>query len=402
MDLRGRIVRAALGRPRVLAAVSAGATERRLAVEAELARRGWPCAAAPAEADLLVVAADPGPGTAGAGTADWVARLWEAMPAPRARVPLADAGEAAAVLDHGLAELRRRGGARHGGGHRGGHAPAPPAGSPDSPQDPDGPHAGHDSGLVDGLPLAGRADDRDGLRLDRLHLPLGPALPDWPAGLVLRVALQGDVVQRAAVEADPPGPGRLPFWNEPWLRAAAGERVARGEAARRLCAAHLDSLGRFFAVTGWPDLAARARYARDRALGGAGAAELSALVRPLTRRARGSRTLRWLTAGVGVLPAGRARSLGVAGDAHGRMLGWLDAVARAASACDDGAPLAADPAVGPRGPVHGPVPASRALLDALPGLLEGAEFACARIVVASLDPDLDELARAPLPGAAHG
>ena len=38
--------------------------------------------------------------------------------------------------------------------------------------------------------MADRGDDRDGLRLDQLHLPLGPVLPDWPAGLVLRVITQ--------------------------------------------------------------------------------------------------------------------------------------------------------------------------------------------------------------------
>ncbi|MEV0226735.1 hypothetical protein [Streptomyces sp. NPDC050704] len=271
-------------------------------------------------------------------------------------------------------------------------------------------HAGHDMGVVDGLPMADRADDRDGLRLDRLHVPLGPALADWPAGLILRLTLQGDMVQEVTVEpvAAPPSP-RPPFWDELWLRAAAGERVTRGAAARRLCAAHLDSLGRFFAVTGWDDMAARARHVRDRCLAGAGAAELTSLVRPLVRRAGRSRTLRWLTAGLGPLPAEHARHSGVTGpalaadsDAHGRMLAWLDAVARSASACDDTEALDTAQAVGPRGRVDGPVPASRALLDVLPGLLAGAEFACARIIVASLDPDLDTLTHMPAERMVHG
>src|SRR5699024_755889 len=57
-------------------------------------------------------------------------------------------------------------------------------------------HGGH--GGMDmapgGIPLAQGGDDRHGLEMDVLHLALGPVLPFWPAGLVLRCSLQGDVV----------------------------------------------------------------------------------------------------------------------------------------------------------------------------------------------------------------
>jgi len=489
VELRRRLVRAAVSRPGVLLAVCPGATRERLAVEAELVRRGWPCVAVPADADLLVIAGAPG-----AEASDWLANVWGGVPAPKFLVRITDAEQAAAALDHGMAELGRGGsqgpsahdghdghtdhadhGAgeeqadhhRHGGGtphpghdghaaheavdhahnghaEHGGHSGrsgyemhgehgehGEHGGEHEMHSEHDmhsqngehgrhdmhgghHSHAGHDMGVVDGLPMADRADDRDGLRLDRLHVPLGPALADWPAGLVLRLALQGDIVQEVAVEptAAPASP-RPPFWNEPWLRAAAGERVSQGDAARRLCAAHLDSLGRFFAVTGWADMAARTRYVRDRALAGADAAELSALVRPLIRRAEHSRTLRWLTSGLGLLPAEHAHHLGVTGpalvadgDAHSRMLGWLEAVGRNAAACDetealDVAQVIAQ-VVGPRGRVDGRVPPSQALLDVLPSLLEGTEFACARIIVASLDPDLDEFTPVPATGTVHG
>ncbi|MEQ4608488.1 hypothetical protein ABMX48_17785 [Streptomyces cavourensis] len=79
------------------------------------------------------------------------------------------------------------------------------------------------------------------------------------------------------------------------------------------------------------------------------------------------------------------------GDAYCRLLVWLDEIERAATACGDTRVLDATELSGPRGRLDGPVPPSQALLDVLPGLLEGAEFAGARIIVASLDPDLDEL-----------
>lgn len=67
-----------------------------------------------------------------------------------------------------------------------------------------------------GRPMAMTGDDRDGLALDQLHLRLGPFLDALPAGLVLDVTLQGDVLQevtasRSAAEAADGGvtePGR--------------------------------------------------------------------------------------------------------------------------------------------------------------------------------------------------
>lgn len=102
-----------------------------------------------------------------------------------------------------------------------------------------------------GLPMADRAPDRDGLMLDRLHLPLGPVLPFWPAGLVLHVGLQGDVVQEAAAEVLDAGGRAEPFWDGPWRRALAGDAVSRGAVARQRAACHLDSLARLLGVAGW-------------------------------------------------------------------------------------------------------------------------------------------------------
>ncbi|WP_235192839.1 hypothetical protein [Streptomyces viridochromogenes] len=274
-------------------------------------------------------------------------------------------------------------------------------------------HMGHDmhaTGEVAGLPMAERADDRDELRLDQLHLPFGPGLSDWPTGLILRLTLQGDVVQGVEVDHLPVPPVRRPpFWDEPWLRAEQGEEVTRGSAVRRRSAAHLDSAGRLLAVVGWDDAAARCRRLRDELLSGASPEGTGGDLRRTVHRIGRSRPLRWSMTGLGELSADRARAAGVTGpalaadgDAYDRLLMWLSEIERGLEGLDDVRPLPPTDRTGPRGRLDGPQPPSQALLDVLPELLTGAEFACARIIVASLDPDIDELALAPVSGAAYG
>ncbi|MGW9425712.1 hypothetical protein ACWGSU_30905, partial [Streptomyces koyangensis] len=230
MELRNALLRAALARPAVLTAVLPGATPARLAVERALRARRWPRALSPAAADLLVVVGRPGEDEPA-----WLEGTWQALAEPRALVRVEEAAGAGAALDAGHAVLlrggRRTGTAVGGDARRHPVSPAPAAGHPDHA------HAGHTAAhshdtpmLISGLPLADRADDRDGLRLDRLHVPFGPVLPDWPAGLVVRLALQGDVVQEVTgVELVPAAPATRPaFWDEPWRRAAAGAPVTRG------------------------------------------------------------------------------------------------------------------------------------------------------------------------------
>ena len=52
-------------------------------------------------------------------------------------------------------------------------------------------------GVPYGRPMAERADDRDGLKLDYLPVRVGPLFVSFPAGLALDLKLQGDVVQEA-------------------------------------------------------------------------------------------------------------------------------------------------------------------------------------------------------------
>ncbi|WP_413810457.1 hypothetical protein [Streptomyces sp. OE57] len=227
--------------------------------------------------------------------------------------------------------------------------------------------------------------------------------------MILHLSLQGDLVQRADVEYVRVASRRDPFWNEPWLRTAGDGPVTRDCAARRRCGAHLDSLGRFLAVIGWGDAAACSRRLRDDVLAGAPTDRLRAEVLKMVRRVGRSRTVRWLVAGLGPLPAVRAHELGVSGpalaadgDAYDRVRVWLAEVRRAVDEFGDTLPLESDDRKGPRGAVDAVRPPSRALLDTLPELLRGAEFGSARVIVASLDPDIDELVAVTARGPAHG
>lgn len=429
MGLSATALRLAAAHPHALLAVAPGATAVRLEVERRLRERGWPEAAAAADADLVVVCGSPG-----RQLADAVERLRLQVPAPSAQVEIVAVGDVEPALERAQARLvdltlqhrgaverhrqreRRRheptghetghdGGDGHGNGHGGGHGA-------DGGDGDRGGHEGHGEGaVVAGLRLASRAPDRDGLKLDRLHLPLGPVLPDWPAGLVVRTSLQGDVLQEveAAVLDGGDRAPEPPFWSEPWLRAASGERVGAGEAARRRAAAHLDSLGRLLTVAGWEAAAVAARRLRDDLLVGVEARALAPRLRPFARRVRASRLLRWSLAGLGVLDRKAVIEHGVAGpalraggDVWARLLGWLEETEAALSEVGSGELLAGDERVeGPRGRVGGERPPSLALLEVLPDLLLGSELAGARLIVASLDPDPDELL-AERPVAAHG
>ncbi|MHB1873749.1 MAG: hypothetical protein ACYCPF_02680 [Streptosporangiaceae bacterium] len=210
-----RLLRAAARRPHVLTVAVPGAVAVRLAAEEQLRVRGWPPALSPADADILLVC-----GEGGARFMSAVEEAWQGMPSPRARVTVGRPAEVARSLDKAQAWLgdlaqqrelaaasraRRPGSGGEGTMHHGG-----------MPGQRDQMSAAQHDGMEGtempgGLPMAGRGDDRDGLRLDRLHLRLGPVLPDWPAGLAVRLTLQGDVIQQAEPEALYGGGGS--FWD---------------------------------------------------------------------------------------------------------------------------------------------------------------------------------------------
>jgi len=301
MGLSAALRRFATARPHLLLLEEpAAGPSARWAVERYAREQGWPLVDTPADADVLVLTG------AASGLAPFADRVWDQLPGPRARTQITAADDVAASLSRARAELLSTSAA-----HR---APAPESPPPDPSAGHDmrghdmgghdmgghdmggggDPHAGHDMAgmeLPAGLAMADRAPDRDGLMLDVLTVPWGPALPWWPAGLVLSTVVQGDVLQQVHVE----------LMGDPAVRRAGWDgALAHLRPARSAAVVRLDAVTRLMAVLGWEGARVACQRVRDDLLGGdpvAGATPAAALSR-LTRRVGGSRTLARMTSGV--------------------------------------------------------------------------------------------------------
>ncbi|MFD6951208.1 hypothetical protein A6A08_23870 [Nocardiopsis sp. TSRI0078] len=356
MDLTGWLLRRAV--PCAFVVTAIGGTGARLAVERTLRECGWKQALSPAEADLLVVC-----GPEHADMDEAIGRIWGQMPGPRARVRAESANAAVRLLDEARVDLldltRQRGDADERDRTAREQAESESDGDEGMP-------------MPGGVPMADRGEDRDGLKLDQLHIALGPALPDWPAGLSLRLTLQGDVVQEAQTSIVGGSPTTVPFWSSPPSEAGSPPAQASFRAARAL-----DSLQRLLAVSGWPT-AVTGRRLRDALLEGGGpTGDVRREALRWLRRVRRSRMLRWSTDGLGRVTDRAPRAL--RGDTTDRWSRWLGTVEETLT----------DP--------HSPgVPAdasweqaAHAALELLPSLVVGQELAAARLIVASLDPDTE-------------
>ncbi len=340
MDLTAALLRGT--RPSVFMLTAPGATACRLAVERLIRVRGYRRAVAPAQANILLAC-----GELQGELAEVADRVWAQLPLPATRGKVRLAAEVEHVLDRTVAELTDPERQRH-------HARAAvTAAHAHDDQDMGG------MAMPGGLGMAERGPDRDGLSLDQLHVPLGPTLPHWPAGLRLRLVLQGDVVQEATCDVVGFALESTQFWTVHNAPAAA-----------------LDSLQRLLSVAGWSTAALSAARFRDELLTGPTVAATRGMGR-WARRVRRSRLLRWSTDGLGVF----TEADGSRTDATVRWLGWLDAATGAAPAR---------------------LQTPRLQLDALPALLIGQELAAVRLIVASLDPDLEALAAGSVQGPAHG
>lgn len=369
MGLSGALARLAVRATRVLVVEVPGHWATRMEVEHQLLRRGWRPAWTPADADVLAVCGVPGP-----ELSELVDRLWEQMPGPRVRADITSPGTVGSALDAAAALLLDTPHHRTDAQER--------AQEPEIPEDAD--HGGHggmghggmDHGEMDhgghggmdhsghggmdmapgGIALAGGGEDRDGLEMDVLHLPLGPVLPFWPAGLVLRCSLQGDVVVDAEASvvdgagAGGPGPGPAP-------------------AAVVWC----DQVMALLALAGVEDAAACARRARDALLHGDRGAARAAAER-LHRTIRRSRLLRWSLRGVLPLDPSALEHHGLPrhclGDAHDRLLSRVERIRAEAG-----------------GAVPVPVEDGAVPWAVLPELVTGLELASVRLAVASLGLD---------------
>jgi hypothetical protein len=373
----------------VLLVEVAGWWRTRAAVEREVLARGWSLAIAPADADVLVVC-----GAARPRLGEAIEVVWHQMPGPRVRVDVHEYDDVAASLDeahrllldndHHRDDARHRpgatdllnevdkgmdhggghGGMDHGGGHEGmdhggGHEGMDHGGGHEG-MDHGGDHEGMDHGDMDmapgGIPLAEGGEDRDGLEMDVLHVRLGPVLPHWPAGPVLRCALQGDVVTEAEAEL---------------LDGEQPREDAPAPLARRL-----DNIASLLALTGWDDAAAEARRIRDLALRGDGEPTAGRVER-LRRRVRRSRTLRWSLRGIRPLSEDDVQRLGLPPDAVGDTYDRLTGMLRRASAGDGPAPTGDEP--------HTSDVDRTFSADRLAPLVAGLDLATGRLVVASLD-----------------
>ncbi|MEO5652275.1 MAG: hypothetical protein ABIN79_09965 [Marmoricola sp.] len=338
MGLSDLLARVAATCAHVLVVEAPGAFGARVALERELDRVGWCAAASIADADVLAVVGEPGPELSAV-----VDHAWAQISEPRVRLAVGAGTDVAAAIAAARAELAQVDGPRAEAASRARFTPS----AQDEPMDHgdmdhgDMDHGDKDHGSMspDGIPLAEGAQDRDGLEMDELHLPLGPVLQHWPAGVVLRLRLHGDVVAGAEV-----------------TRLDAGSSVPADDDSTR-AARLLDAAASVLMLAGLLAEAATTRRLRDQCLD-------AESVRPaelerLRSRLRRHRVLRWSLSGLAV-PGAR--------DLDDRVQVLIDQ-AGVALAGESSEPSLLD-------------------LNALPDLVRGQELAAVRLVVAALLPDL--------------
>ncbi|MBM0224486.1 MULTISPECIES: hypothetical protein [Micromonospora] len=430
MGLSHVLAKYAVDQAHVLVVEVPGHWLTRVAAELHIRERGWLPVSTPANADVLAVC-----GTSGSEMAAVVARLWDEMPGPRARVEIDAPHLAAAAFDRAKAELldvgrqqddsRSRSAipddephrdehreVRHGGHHHGDHAGDGEGGDTDQVGHAQhagmdhhehgghgahddhggmehhehggqggmghggmehGGHGGMDHGAMDmtpaGIPLAQGGDDRDGLEMDVLHLRMGSVLPHWPAGLVLRCSLQGDLIVDAEVTVVD---ARVPS-----DQGDVSYPDVRHHAARRC-----DNAAGLLALAGWDDAASHARRLRDLLLTDRGAGKAAEDLDRLRHRIKRAWLLRWSLRGVGLLTEADLARLGLPGhlrgDTYDRLLSMIERVADDIAGSDGGSSGASEPV----------------LIVKVCDVVRGLDVATARLVVASLDLD-------PLPAASE-
>ncbi|MDA3641304.1 hypothetical protein [Mycobacterium xenopi] len=226
-------------------------------------------------------------------------------------------------------------------------------------------HHGHMQMAPQGIALAEGGEDRDGLEMDVLHVRLGPVLRHWPAGLVLRCTLQGDVLTGGQAWIVDHG-------HQHHGLAAVSSAISVSLRAARRC----DHIVDLLALAGWSRAADIARDVRDMLLDAPDTGRVQASVGKLLGVLRRSRLLRWSLRGLTPLTAADLERHDLpavlAGDTYDRLL------AQAHELRD----MVSDPLAGRLFNFD-----RTTRIDALPDLLDGAELATARLAVASFGID---------------
>ncbi|ATO69781.2 hypothetical protein BJP78_11480 [Mycobacterium avium subsp. hominissuis] len=410
MGMTAALTRAATRRVHVLTVEVRGNWVLRAAVERRVAARGWCAAVSPADADLLAVCGMPG-----SELGEVVERIWDQLPGPRVRIDITDKESIDSALDRAGAELldsgRQRDDARdraqspgpnhsghHGGMAHGGmnhhnmdhgamehgdmdhgamehgdmehgdmdHSAMDHSAMDHSAMDHSG-HHGMDHGGMEmapaGIALAEGGEDRDGLEMDVLHLRLGPVLPHWPAGLVLRCSLHGDVLAEA----------------EAWIvdnDHESGYKAPPEHTELVAAARQCDHVFDLLELSGWWRASAIARRARDLLLGDSDVDRARELLDGLHKMLGKSRLLRWSLRDLAPLTAEsldrHELPAALAGDTYDRLLTRVG-LART---------LLREPLSSSLFELE-----STKISDALPALVRGLDVATARLVVASLGID---------------
>lgn len=310
-------------------------------------------AASPADADVLLVC-----GAFGEGLSEPVEAIWESMVEPRARAQVRRPADIHKTLAAAQSELRDTAAQQESARSRSRAAALAPDNAVSGEEGDDG--MDHDTDMdmdhdmdmsPSGIPLAGGAEDRDGLEMDVLHLPLGPILRHWPAGLTLNCTIAGDLVTDATVET---------LASSAWVPDA-------------LHSCH--GLASVLSLTGWEAGASLARRAGDSLLRGSPDAGRDAL-RRLQARLRRNPVLRWMLHDVATIDAPTLQRhdlpLQLRGDAFDRLLALAE--------------LARQQLTGKKSDGEEAARAQEALLAALPELVSGLELASVRLLVASSIP----------------
>lgn len=357
MGVRTALARLATRNAHVLVVEAPGGWRIRIAVERAVLARGWSLAMSPGEADILAICGESGP-----ILRDHVEEVWQQLPGPRVRIQLLIVGEVSSRLEEARQQLldtahhRRDAQDRMALSDRLADVTRDVDMSGDMDMDMgDGGdddmdmHSGMDMAMApSGIALAEGASDRDGLEMDVLHVRLGVALPYWPAGLVLRCTLQGDLIAEACVE----------------VSDVHGESSKRSQPAR-----HVDNLVSVLSLAGWEEAATEARGVRD-ALMENRTEDASQRLVGLQDRVQRSHLLRWSLRDVGPLGAAEFERLGLPSHFSGDSYDRLRAMIRGVGQLVDGdvAPQEWEPSA-----------------ELVAELIIGLDLATARLMVASLD-----------------